>query len=101
VRRPTKGMLGGMLALPTGEWAEEVTPGEGAPLDTEWTAAGSVEHVFTHFALNVQLLCATAHGRPRQPTDTIWWPVDRIGEAGLPTLFVKLARRGAEWRGAA
>ena len=31
----------------------------------------------------------------------IWWPVERIGEAGLPTLFAKLAARGAAWREAA
>ncbi len=29
------------------------------------------------------------------------WPIDRIGEAGLPTLFAKLAARGQEWRRAA
>lgn len=87
VRRPPRGLLGGMLALPTGE--------DGAPAEARWREAGAVDHVFTHFALTMRLLCADA----RQRDETrIWWPVDRIEEAGLPTLFARLAARGAEWR---
>ncbi|MET1110742.1 MAG: A/G-specific adenine glycosylase [Allosphingosinicella sp.] len=89
VRRPAKGLLGGMLALPTDS--------EGAPADAQWREAGSVDHVFTHFALNMRLLCADARSRP----SGTWWPIERIGEAGLPTLFARLAERGAEWRKAA
>ena len=63
----------------------------------EWREAGSVDHVFTHFALNMRLLCAAAESRPAGT----WWPIERIGEAGLPTLFARLAARGAEWRAAA
>jgi A/G-specific adenine glycosylase len=89
VRRPPKGLLGGMLALPTDS--------EGAPAQAEWREAGSVDHVFTHFELNMRLLCADARQRP----EGTWWPIDRLGEAGLPTLFARLAERGAEWRQAA
>ncbi len=85
-RRPDKGLLGGMLALP-----------EAPPADANWREAGSVDHVFTHFALNMTLMCARAEMRD----DGLWWPVDRIGEAGLPTLFAKLAARGINWREAA
>ena len=90
VRRPGRGLLGGMLALPT--------DGEGPPVAAEWRDAGAVEHVFTHFALTMRLYCAEAGTRDY---DGIWWPVERLGEAGLPTLFAKLAARGAEWRQAA
>jgi A/G-specific adenine glycosylase len=91
VRRPPSGLLGGMLALPTED--------EGQPAgDAEWNEAGSVDHVFTHFALTMRLLCAAA---PARDAGTIWWPIDRIAEAGLPTLFARLAQRGAEWRQAA
>jgi A/G-specific adenine glycosylase len=88
VRRPASGLLGGMLALPT--------DGEGAPAEARWQEAGSVDHVFTHFELTMKLLCADAEERP----SGTWWPIERIGEAGLPTLFAKLATRGAEWRSA-
>ena len=89
VRRPARGLLGGMLALPTDS--------EGAPAEAEWREAGSVDHVFTHFELNMRLLCADA----RVPPEGTWWPIERLGEAGLPTLFARLAARGAEWRAAA
>jgi A/G-specific adenine glycosylase len=85
VKRPPRGLLGGMAALPS----------DAAPADAAWVDAGSVDHVFTHFALNMRLLCAEA---PERQADGIWWPVERIGEAGLPTLYAKLAARGAEWR---
>lgn len=87
VRRPPSGLLGGMLALPTEE----------APAEAQWSEAGTVDHVFTHFALRMRLLCAASERR----REGSWWPIDRLGEAGLPTLFARLAARGAEWRQAA
>jgi A/G-specific adenine glycosylase len=83
VRRPAKGLLGGMLALP-----------EAAPAAADWEEAGTVDHVFTHFALTMALRCARAGKR----IEGQWWPVARLGEAGLPTLFAKLAARGLAWR---
>ncbi len=83
VRRPAKGLLGGMLAFP-----------EAPPADAAWEAAGSVEHVFTHFSLTMTLCFA----RTERPPDGFWHPVGTIAEAGLPTLFAKLAARGLAWR---
>ena len=85
VKRPAKGLLGGMLALPSDD----------APVEAAWEEAGSVDHVFTHFALTMRLLCAEA---PERAGEGIWWPVDRLAEAGLPTLYAKLAARGKAWR---
>ena len=82
-RRPSKGLLGGMLALP-----------ETKPAELDWSEGGAVDHVFTHFALRMNLLCAEVDSRP----EGIWWPIERIAEAGLPTLFSKLAERGMAWR---
>ena len=101
VRRPAKGLLGGMLGLPTGPWSGTARPGDGAPIAAEWAEAGSIDHVFTHFALNLSLLCATAPNRIEAGEEVTWWPVGRIGEAGLPTLFARVAARGVEWREAA
>ncbi len=89
VRRPARGLLGGMLALPTGPWVKEAAAGEGAPADARWSDAGSIDHVFTHFALTLRVLRAEAERRG----EGIWWPLDRIEEAGLPTLFAKAAAR--------
>ena len=87
VRRPAKGLLGGMLALPV----------EAEPCPAAWEEAGTVEHVFTHFALTMRLLCAV---ETDAQVGGEWWPVNRLAEAGLPTLFAKLAARGAQWSSA-
>ncbi|HEY6916894.1 MAG TPA: A/G-specific adenine glycosylase [Allosphingosinicella sp.] len=92
VRRPAEGLLGGMLAFPSGAWSERPVQGEGAPADTEWQRAGSIGHVFTHFALTLHLHCA--EGRAEQG---IWWPIDRLDEAGLPNVFAKLVPLGHTW----
>jgi A/G-specific adenine glycosylase len=94
VRRPGKGLLGGMLALPTGSWSE-VLEEDGAPASARWSDAGAVNHVFTHFALTLRLACATPEERG---PEGVWWPVDRLAEAGLPTVFAKAAQRAIEWR---
>ena len=91
VRRPPKGLLGGMLALPTSEWrgtrwgkAEAV---EAAPVPADWRSAGEVEHVFTHFSLTLQILRAEGDAQ-----DVIWSPHRDMG--GLPSVFLKAARAG-------
>ena len=47
IRRPPRGLLGGMLALP-----------EAPPVEAEWREAGAIEHVFTHFALTLSVRVA-------------------------------------------
>jgi len=98
VRRPAKGLLGGMLALPTSEWREGEEIVSEAPVAANWNEAGSIDHVFAHFALKLHLLCAKSE---RRDEDAVWWPVERINEAGLPTLFAKAAERGVAWVSAA
>ncbi|GGC25035.1 A/G-specific adenine glycosylase [Novosphingobium marinum] len=90
VRRPGKGMLGGMRAFPDDGWhAGEDGSGE-PPLPGDWQPAGRVQHGFTHFALELALM--TLHTRAQPEGDGEWWPVADIGNAGLPTLFAKAAR---------
>jgi len=98
VRRPGKGLLGGMLALPTGSWEEAPQMCEGAPAAARWEEAGAIDHVFTHFALTLRVACAEAAARGEQSEDHIWWPIGDLGEAGLPTVFERAARRGVAWR---
>jgi A/G-specific adenine glycosylase len=79
VRRPAKGLLGGMAARPGGEWTAEPKSGT--------NRLGTVRHVFTHFSLDLMIA-------PRsEPAGDGWWqPLDRLDDAGLPTLY----RRAAE-----
>jgi A/G-specific adenine glycosylase len=75
VRRPAKGMLGGMAALPGPEWTAE---------PPALPSAFTVSHGFTHFTLDLHVV----HGT--DPAGEGWWqPIDTLGEAGLPTLYRK------------
>ena len=76
VRRPAKGMLGGMAALPGSEWRETQ--------QRETRVVGRVRHVFTHFALDLQIV-----RRSEARGDGWWQPIDEIDRAGLPTLYRK------------
>lgn len=90
VRRPDKGLLGGMRAFPTGPWLDAPPGLEGAPADTDWRwLPTTVAHGFTHFDLQLALAMGEtpAHGSP----DGEWWPADRLDQAGLPTIFAKVA----------
>ncbi|RVT94390.1 A/G-specific adenine glycosylase [Sphingomonas crocodyli] len=91
VRRPDKGMLGGMRALPTGPWSDEDPALADAPIDADWHDAGSVTHVFTHFALDLRVVVTRLSARPDISGE--WWPVASVDTAGLPTLFARAAAR--------
>ena len=79
VRRPSKGLLGAMAALPGTDWTD-------APPNPR-KALGKVRHVFTHFSLDLAV-----EARP-EPVGEGWWqPIEALHEAGLPTLY----RRAAE-----
>jgi len=89
VRRPPKGLLGGMRALPTGPWASVPPVLEAAPAPSNWQMLpGTVGHVFTHFRLELALAVGQAHGHAAAGE---WWPVADLDSAGLPTVFAKAA----------
>ena len=93
VRRASKGMLGGMRALPDDGWRARADGQTAPPLHGPWADAGAVRHSFTHFALNLHLRVYSGRDwASLDPATGEWWPLDRIEQAGLPTLFVKAAR---------
>jgi A/G-specific adenine glycosylase len=97
VRRPAKGLLGGMRALPTGPWSGVPTGLDAAPAQAEWRMLDAqVRHGFTHFDLHLALAAARVEGH--HAGDGEWWPVDALAAAGLPTLFAKAAERIAKER---
>ncbi|MDQ2861138.1 MAG: A/G-specific adenine glycosylase, partial [Pseudomonadota bacterium] len=93
IRRPPRGLLGGMLALPTTDWrAEPWTRAQGlaaAPSPGPWRLAGQVDHVFTHFSLTLAVYAVRA-GRE---AGFIWTPIDEA-LAAVPSLFRKALQRG-------
>jgi A/G-specific adenine glycosylase len=90
VRRPDKGLLGGMMALPTGDWRERDGM-DAPPLPGHWRKMGAVRHVFTHFALDLSVEALALPAMPRLTGEGQWWRIDDLGCAGLPTLFAKAA----------
>ncbi len=90
VRRPAKGLLGGMRALPSGPWADSPPGLADAPVAADWTLRNAaIRHVFTHFELNGVLATATL-ARHIGAVAGEWWPIERLDEAGLPRLFAKV-----------
>jgi len=95
VRRPEKGMLGGMRALPGGEWS-------GTPVESELSESGiaQVDHGFTHFDLRLTLVRGeTPPEGPDAAGEGEWWPLSTLDAAGLPTLYRKLIDRLRETDG--
>ncbi len=93
-RRPGKGLLGGMRGLPTSDWVATSGPTDKPtpPAQAPWqTLTAPVAHVFTHFALSLTVHVGTADRDCSGLTDGEWWPLAAIGDAGLPTLFAKVA----------
>ncbi len=92
VRRPPKGLLGGMRALPTGPWADAPPGLADPPVAADWRLLDpTVAHGFTHFDLQLALAAARVE-RHAAGDAAIWWPIESLGEAGLPTVFAKAAR---------
>ena len=87
VRRPEKGMLGGMRALPGSTWDQKR-----APIPAHPEGLKSVAHVFTHFALTLKIEPMAAETGCVYEPNGEWWPLDRLDEAGLPSLYAKAAR---------
>ncbi|HRJ01426.1 MAG TPA: A/G-specific adenine glycosylase [Hyphomonas sp.] len=86
VRRPPSGLLGGMLGLPGTAWREEREEAR-APVAADWVHLGEVRHVFTHFALRLDVLEARV-SRVKLP-EGYWAQAEDL--AGLPTVFAKAA----------
>ena len=90
VTRPANGMLGGMRALPDDGWSARADGSGEPPWAGEWMSAGMVRHGFTHADLELSVMRLEAAGEPVGEGE--WWPIDRLDQAGLPTLFAKAAR---------
>jgi A/G-specific adenine glycosylase len=78
-----------MAGLPTTVWRpKKWTRAEAlaeAPVAAEWTKAGRVRHVFTHFGLALDVYVAEG-----DPKGAGWWD----NADALPTVFKKAAQAG-------
>ncbi|MFD2056889.1 A/G-specific adenine glycosylase [Mesorhizobium calcicola] len=89
-KRAEKGLLGGMTEVPTTAWTARVdgaTTQAAAPFPGNWKPTGRIAHVFTHFALELDVFLANTKGET--PAGHFWsLPSDISGEA-LPTVMKK------------
>jgi A/G-specific adenine glycosylase len=103
-RRAEKGLLGGMLEVPTTDWRERAwTPEEAllsAPLPAQhWEKAAPVRHIFTHFDLRLEVLVARVVGSD----NAFRVALSELDNAALPSVMMKViqsaiasAKRSAE-----
>lgn len=82
--RAPKGLLGGVLAFPSSGWDGSEC---GPPAEADWREAGSVNHIFTHFALDMEVRVATSQANPQRG---FWQNRADFDEKALPGLFRKV-----------
>jgi A/G-specific adenine glycosylase len=99
-KRPERGLLGGMMEVPTTDWQTDWLPPEEAlrtaPVKSRWIAVpGAVTHTFTHFRLG--LLVYRAHVRNDPPltlwsrqADCRWVSRTSISSEALPSVMRKV-----------
>ena len=96
-RRPAKGLLGGMVEVPstpwrTKAWSLKEAHAE-APVKAKWRALeGQVTHTFTHFRLSLQTCVADlTAAQAKLFGDALWTPLEALGEVGFPSVMRKVA----------
>ena len=84
-RRPAKGLLGGMLEVPSSEWVEQANR-------EKPNLSNVIEHTFTHFHLILSVVvCDTiAEAEVRHPDSHEWVAVDQLAIKALPTVMKKV-----------
>jgi len=91
-RRPERGLLAGMVQVPTTSWTAQgpdlAEIAKFRPRGRRWRRlADPIRHVFTHFELDLAVEIAHAARSPQG--EGVWWPLSQISQAGLPTVFLK------------
>ena len=76
--------------MPDDGWTARVDGSGAVPLAGEWRTLGAVRHGFTHAHLTLTVMAVETAQEP--DGDGTWWPVSQIGDAGLATLFAKVAQ---------
>lgn len=102
-QRPPKGLLGGMLEVPSSEWVEQRPSGnrhmKAAPLAAQWQRlSGTVSHTFTHFHLELEVFRALDTSHAVMPDPYRWYAQDDLPGAALPSVMRKVLAHALEPR---
>jgi A/G-specific adenine glycosylase len=98
-RRPPKGLLGGMLEVPSTVWGPAMPDRDTAllsvPLPAKWRPlAGIVRHSFTHFDLDLTVWRADALPLTAKAKGGIWYPRASLEAEALPSVMRKVLSHG-------
>lgn len=92
--RPDKGLLAGMTEVPTTEWAHDFNVRDAlahAPLKAKWLRiVGTVNHVFTHFPLELVVYRTQAPKNVRAPKGMRWIAQYEIDGEAFPNVMRKV-----------
>jgi A/G-specific adenine glycosylase len=95
-RRPSSGLLGGMVELPGTIWREtrwsEAEAMPHAPMPADWRPAGLIRHGFTHFELTIDLFAAQVAAID---SDGFLHPLTQLNEVALPSVMRKCVSAAA------
>jgi A/G-specific adenine glycosylase len=99
-KRPEAGLLGGMLEIPSTDWADDWLSADlalgAAPVRGDWwPVPGMVSHTFTHFRLDVMVFRAIVPPDASltfwaSPEHCRWVPRRDLGQAALPSVMRKI-----------
>ena len=100
-RRPAKGLLGGMMEVPTTPWVETQSPDDAhmdhAPMKAKWRKRiGTVEHTFTHFHLVLTVFAADVKAKDAERAEGIWTPPEELDGEALPSVMRKVVTLATE-----
>ena len=90
-QRADKGLLGGMMEVPSSAWGEPGAASE-PPFNASWEDRGEIRHVFTHFELRLSVHEAEA-GPGWEPQEGIWAEDDALQDHALPSVMLKIVSR--------
>ncbi|MBJ7535635.1 A/G-specific adenine glycosylase [Rhodomicrobium vannielii ATCC 17100] len=123
-RRADKGLLGGMMEVPTSDWVADgavaarskrgrpkgdaavmvATPrADTSPAGAAWLPARTVQHTFTHFHLELRVLAADADTAPSAAAafSGEWAALDNLAAFALPSVMKKAVASGLDALGLA
>ncbi len=90
-RRPEKGLLGGMMEIPSTDWLEGGVSHIAPPLAADWIkGAAQVDHTFTHFHLQLEVWRAQTSTLPLTAGNHVWVHRDSLHSEALPAVMRKI-----------
>lgn len=98
-KRPPKGLLGGMMEVPSSEWSDGTMPTlelavKKAPAKANWQMAdGMVRHTFSHFELEIKVAVGKVQ-KSKVKVRGVWIPFGRLKDEALPSVMQKITRLG-------